>query len=84
MVATEVGAIPEVIVDGATGRLVPPDDPAALAAALAGLIGDPALRAPARARGARRVLERFGMAAGLDRLAARFGASQGPGRRVAA
>jgi len=44
-VATRVGGIPEVIEDGVTGLLVPPDDPDALAAALLRLIDDPALRA---------------------------------------
>ena len=34
VVATNVSAIPEIVVDGETGLLVPPDDPQALAAAL--------------------------------------------------
>src|SRR5207245_5777728 len=45
VVATRVGGLPELIEDGLTGLLVPPDDPAALAAALARLAADPALRA---------------------------------------
>lgn len=38
------GAFPEVIRDGKTGLLVPPDEPAALAGALQRLIGEPGLR----------------------------------------
>jgi glycosyltransferase involved in cell wall biosynthesis len=44
VIATTAGAIPEAVPPSA-GILVPPDDVAALAAALAQLIGDPALRA---------------------------------------
>lgn len=40
VVASRVGGIPEMIVDGETGLLVPPDDPASLAAALERLLGD--------------------------------------------
>jgi L-malate glycosyltransferase len=40
VVASAVGGIPEVVEDGVTGLLVPPEDPAALAAALARLIDD--------------------------------------------
>jgi glycosyltransferase involved in cell wall biosynthesis len=40
IVATAVGGIPEMLVDGTSGRLVPPDDPAALAAAVVELLGD--------------------------------------------
>jgi glycosyltransferase involved in cell wall biosynthesis len=42
LVATRVGALPEVVADGVTGLLVPPRDPAALAAALTELLSDPA------------------------------------------
>ena len=45
VVATPVGAIPEVIEDGENGLLVPVGDADALARALARLIGDAALRA---------------------------------------
>ena len=41
VVATRVSSIPEIVVDGVTGRLVPPDDPQALADAIVGVLGDP-------------------------------------------
>lgn len=44
-VATRVGGIPEVITDGRDGLLVDPGDPAALAAALARVLGDDGERA---------------------------------------
>jgi glycosyltransferase involved in cell wall biosynthesis len=44
VVATRVGGIPEVVVDGQTGLLVPPQDPPALAAAIRRLAGDRDLR----------------------------------------
>ncbi len=40
IVASRVGGIPEVIEDGHTGLLVPPQDPAALAGAVVRLLGD--------------------------------------------
>ena len=70
--STRVAAIPELIEDGATGCLVAPGDPAALAAALEHLIRDPALRLRLGAAGARRVRERFAMDAGIDALVTRL------------
>ena len=52
VVASAVGGIPEVVSDGETGLLVPPDDPGALAGALDALIADPA-RAAALGRAGR-------------------------------
>jgi glycosyltransferase involved in cell wall biosynthesis len=44
VVATAVGAIPELVETGETGMLVPAEDPAALAAAIEALLVDPPLR----------------------------------------
>ena len=43
-VSTDVAGVPELIVDGENGLLVPPEDPQALAAALERAIGDPYMR----------------------------------------
>lgn len=40
VVASAVGGLADLVVEGVTGRLVPPDDPAKLAAALAGYLTD--------------------------------------------
>ncbi|MNV45995.1 D-inositol 3-phosphate glycosyltransferase [compost metagenome] len=44
VIGTEVGGVPETMQAGVTGLLVPPRDPAALAAALETLLADPAMR----------------------------------------
>jgi glycosyltransferase involved in cell wall biosynthesis len=60
VVASRVGAIPEVIRDGVDGLLVEPGDPGALTAAVTELMEDPARAAQLVESGRRRVLERFG------------------------
>jgi glycosyltransferase involved in cell wall biosynthesis len=72
-VATALSGIPELIEDGATGLLVPPADPAALAASLARLIADPASRARLGAAGERRVRRNFDADTAIEALARRFG-----------
>jgi len=60
VIANAAGSLPEVVgSDGSAGVLVPPRDPAALAAAIADVLADPARRA-AMGRAAReRVLRSF-------------------------
>jgi glycosyltransferase involved in cell wall biosynthesis len=59
VVATAAGGIPEAVTDGVTGRLVPPRDPDALAAALVEVLADPARRAAWGRAGRQRFEERF-------------------------
>jgi glycosyltransferase involved in cell wall biosynthesis len=56
LVATRVGAIPELVHDGVTGLLVPPADPPALAAAIQRLLDDPDLAAALGHAGRRHVV----------------------------
>lgn len=59
VVATRVGGIPEAVVDGENGLLVPPEDPGALSRALDTLLSDPARAAAMGAAGTSRVRARF-------------------------
>jgi glycosyltransferase involved in cell wall biosynthesis len=65
VVATDVSALGELISDGESGRLVAPDDPVALAAAIDGLIGSPAERNRLATAGERRVRSSFAHDANL-------------------
>lgn len=71
LVATAVGGIPDVVQDGRTGILVPPDDAAALAGALADLLADPARRAELAAAAAER-LPQFTIEAATGRFVALY------------
>ena len=72
VVASAVGGLPEMIDDGCEGRLVPPDDPPALARALAGLMEDPALGARLGRAGRERVLRDFTWSAVASRMEAAY------------
>ena len=63
VVATAVGGNPEIVVDGVTGLLTPPADPAAMAERLAHYVDDPALAAAHGQAGLDRIRERFSLAA---------------------
>ena len=72
VVATRVGGLPELVAPGETGWLVPPRDPAALAAALSQLLADP--RDPAGLRPGRHSGRVAGLLPGRHGAAARGGA----------
>jgi glycosyltransferase involved in cell wall biosynthesis len=59
VVATRAGGIPEIVEDGATGTLVPPRDPAAMAHEIIRLLRDEALRRRMGEAGSARVTARF-------------------------
>ncbi len=73
VVATAAASIPELVADAVTGRLVPPEDRTAMATALAGVIGDPALRQRLGAAAERRVRVDFPHAPGVIRIARLLG-----------
>jgi glycosyltransferase involved in cell wall biosynthesis len=75
VVATRAAAIPELVVDAIHGRLVPPGDVDALAAAIEALVRDPDARRRMGAAGILRVAEGWDLDAGAARLRELLGAS---------
>ena len=59
VVATRVGAVGEIVIDGETGALVPAGDSASLAHALEAYLGSPEMRASHGAHGRARFSEKF-------------------------
>jgi glycosyltransferase involved in cell wall biosynthesis len=68
IVATDFAGIPEFVRPGVEGLLVPPGDVAALSAALAALVQDPARRATLGAAALSRLHAAFSASAGIERV----------------
>ncbi|MDX6370940.1 MAG: glycogen synthase, partial [Gaiellaceae bacterium] len=77
VVATPMGGLRDLVVDGETGLVVPARDPAALRAALERLLGDPELRRRLGEAGRRRAGERFSWAAVTDATLAAYAGAVG-------
>lgn len=71
-VGTNVGGIPELIVDGVTGYLIPPADPNILAEKILALLNDPAKAAAMGKAGRSLIKERFSCKIMLKRLEALY------------
>jgi glycosyltransferase involved in cell wall biosynthesis len=69
-VATRVGGIPELVEDGVTGLLTPPNDAPAMADAIGRLIANPRLRAEMGRAARRRIDANFSLRRQVDRLLA--------------
>ena len=78
VVASRVGGIPEVVADGETGLLVPPDDPAALAEAVNALLEDPGRAAAMGQAGRTRAVAEFSWPAVAAQTAALYAELVGP------
>ncbi len=73
VISTSLAGVPEMVQDGATGELVPPRDPTALATAIARLLADPAEAARLGARGRVAAAERFSIEVNVRSLVALIG-----------
>lgn len=83
VVATAVGGIPDLVVDGHNGLLVPPADPRALEGAIRRLLSDPGLRRRLGAAARETVASKHTVERAIDRLGAIY-ADLGVGRKEAA
>jgi glycosyltransferase involved in cell wall biosynthesis len=81
VVASDVGGLPEIVEPGRTGLLVPPGDPAALAAALLELVRNPERTAAMGAAGRERALTAFSQERCTDGIEALYRAALETGVR---
>lgn len=84
ILATGFAGTPEFLTDGVHGVLVPPGEPAALAAALERLAGEPALRRRFGEAARARLVQDFSEEAAIDLIAGRLRASAGLGAAASA
>jgi glycosyltransferase involved in cell wall biosynthesis len=77
VVATGVGGLRDLVVDGETGIVVPPEDPAALRAALERLLADRELRRRLGAAGRERARQHFSWAVATDATLAAYAEAAG-------
>ncbi len=75
VIASSLGGLPEIVRDGIDGWVVPPDDPAALAAAIDEVASDPAAARARGLAGRERVLREFSVEAHLARIEQLYRAS---------
>lgn len=68
-IVSDVGGLPEIVEDGRTGLVVPPEDAAALAGAIVELARDPARAQALGAAARQRAVEAFSAEAAADRVA---------------
>ncbi len=73
VISTKVGGIPEVVVDGVTGILVPPGNSKALFHAIMRLLNNPPLRESMGREGRRRVEENFTLQAHVQKIEMIYG-----------
>jgi glycosyltransferase involved in cell wall biosynthesis len=77
-VATPVGGLPELVVDGETGLLVEPESPPSLAEAVNGLLEDPARAGRLAAAGQEHVRSSFSLESMVAGTLAAYGPAGGP------
>jgi len=81
VVASAVSSVPEIVADGETGVLVPPDDPAALAESIGALLDDTARATALGEAGRRRALAEFSVSKMAERTAAVYGEALSSSRK---
>jgi glycosyltransferase involved in cell wall biosynthesis len=80
LVATAVGGVPEMVVDGVTALLVPACDPAAMGSALLALVDDPARRQTMGAAGRDRVVSHYAIERSVRALQDSYASVAAPGQ----
>jgi glycosyltransferase involved in cell wall biosynthesis len=83
VIATRVGALPELVEEGETGLLVPPRDARALAAAIETILSDPGLRARMGASARERAERDYSVERLMPKLETLYGALGAVERRAA-